>query len=53
MKMFRCASKGPQNNGKLKKCNFMQEFPAPESADLYNCPICASRLVEASQFDNR
>jgi len=50
--MYRCSSTGPQNNGRVKKCNFQQEFDVIDEFE-YNCPICANPLVEAEELDNQ
>ena len=49
--MYKCIASGPQNNGKLPRCNFSQEFPDKE--DLYNCPQCGNKLVKADDIDSQ
>ncbi len=49
--MYKCVASGPQNNGKLKKCDFQQEFP--EMKDLYHCPQCGNRLTKADDIDSQ
>jgi hypothetical protein len=50
-KMYKCTSVGPQNNGMLKRCTFMQMLPIAKN--LYNCPLCSSRLAEADELDSQ
>ena len=52
IKMYRCSSVGPQNNGRVKHCVFQQEFEVSDNF-TYNCPICANPLVEADELDNQ
>jgi hypothetical protein len=52
MKMYKCSSAGPQNNGRVKKCAFQQEFEVIDKY-TYNCPICANPLEEVDELDNQ
>jgi|6_EtaG_2_1085325.scaffolds.fasta_scaffold00499_17 hypothetical protein len=37
--LMKCSSRGPRNNGLIKNCTFVEEFPDKEGYN-YNCPIC-------------
>ena len=52
-KLYVCTSKGPQNNGKVKKCIFSEMLPSDFESDTYHCPICAAPLAEADELDNQ
>ena len=39
--LYRCPSKGPQNNNKMRRCNFEMTFPEGP----HNCPLCCAPLV--------
>ena len=52
IKMYRCSSVGPQNNGRVKQCVFQQEFDGRDNF-TYRCPICANPLVEVDELDNQ
>jgi len=38
---WKCTSEGPQNNGRLKECNFKFAF---ENGFTPNCPTCGSSM---------
>jgi len=44
---LRCASRGPRNNGLIKKCTFEEDFP--DKKYRFVCPVCNGPLRPARQ----
>ncbi len=42
MVLMACTSKGPRNNGIVKRCTFQEMFP--DTGYKYNCPTCSAPL---------